>query len=160
LRDRIIYTGEPFDTAAMRGMRERQVRQLTTSGCFNAKLSPGGLVDIEYLVQGLQITHGHRSLDLRDSNTLNALETLCRMGVITSRQSAVLRSAYLLLRRTISALRVVRGHSGDLAVPADESDEFAFLAHRMGYESNPAKLRDDLVAASSSVESLSRELLP
>ena len=38
-------------------MRERQVRHLVTGGTFNAKYSPGGLVDIEYLIQGLQINH-------------------------------------------------------------------------------------------------------
>ena len=43
----------------MRAMRERQMRHLVTGGTFNLKYSPGGLVDIEYLVQGLQITHGH-----------------------------------------------------------------------------------------------------
>ena len=52
LRDRILYTGDPFDTVAMRAMREKQVRQLVKPGTFNAKLSPGGLVDTEYLVQG------------------------------------------------------------------------------------------------------------
>src|SRR5262249_36772977 len=40
LRDKLIYTGETFDVAAMRGMRERQTRQLVSVGTFNAKLSP------------------------------------------------------------------------------------------------------------------------
>ncbi len=56
LRDRLIYTGEPFDVAAMRAMREKQLRQLVQAGTINAKLSPGHLADTEYLVQGLQIT--------------------------------------------------------------------------------------------------------
>ena len=61
--------GEPFDVTAMRAMRERQVRHLVKGGTFNAKYSPGGLVDIEYLVQGLQITHGRDNPALRQTNT-------------------------------------------------------------------------------------------
>ena len=40
LRDRLIYSGEPFDVAAMRAMREKQLRQLVKAGTTNAKLSP------------------------------------------------------------------------------------------------------------------------
>ncbi|MCA9056402.1 MAG: glutamine synthetase adenylyltransferase, partial [Planctomycetaceae bacterium] len=38
LRDQLVYTGEPFDLASMRGMRERQIRELVQAGQFNAKL--------------------------------------------------------------------------------------------------------------------------
>jgi [glutamine synthetase] adenylyltransferase / [glutamine synthetase]-adenylyl-L-tyrosine phosphorylase len=58
VRDSLLYIGEPFDVTAMRAMRERQLHQLVAAGTFNAKLSPGALVDCEYLVQALQITHG------------------------------------------------------------------------------------------------------
>ncbi len=58
LRDIYAYESGSFDVTAMRAMRERQVRHLVTGGTFNAKFSPGGLVDIEYLIQGLQINHG------------------------------------------------------------------------------------------------------
>ena len=55
VRDEIVYTGAPFDVTAMRALREKQVNQLVEAGTFNAKLSPGGLVDIEYFVQAMQI---------------------------------------------------------------------------------------------------------
>ena len=42
----------------MRAMRERQVRQLVRGGSINAKLSEGGIVDLEYAVQALQLTFG------------------------------------------------------------------------------------------------------
>ena len=58
LRDSIIYIEDPLDLAAMRAMRERQIRQLVAGGTINAKFSSGGLVDLEYLVQSLQIIHG------------------------------------------------------------------------------------------------------
>ena len=57
-RDSIVYGGTPFDVAAMHGMRERQIRHWVTPGSIHAKLSPGGLVDVEYLIQALQMMHG------------------------------------------------------------------------------------------------------
>ena len=70
LRDKLVYTGGPFDVVAMRAMREKQLRQLVRAGTTNAKLSPGHLADTEYLVQGLQITYGHLDPALRSVNTL------------------------------------------------------------------------------------------
>lgn len=144
LRDDLIYTGEPFDVGAMRGMRQRQIRQLVTPGTFNAKLSPGGLVDAEYLVQGLQITHGARNARLRATNTLEAMSALAEAGVLTAEDYPRLRDAYLFLRRLIGALRIVRGNAKDLTIPPAESEEFAFLARRLDYGEGVARLRDDL----------------
>ena len=63
------FSGAAFDVAAMRAMRERQLRHLVTPGTINAKYSQGGLVDLEYIVQGLQITHGAADPALRVTNT-------------------------------------------------------------------------------------------
>src|SRR5690606_34928722 len=116
LRDRIIYTGDPFDTVAMRAMREKQVRQLVKPGTFNAKLSPGGLVDTEYLVQGLQITHGGSNASLRETNTLAAMAALDAAGLLNGEYER-LRAAYEFQRNLIDALRMVRGNARDLTVP-------------------------------------------
>jgi glutamate-ammonia-ligase adenylyltransferase len=142
LRDRLVYTGEPFDLAAMRGMRERQTTELVRAGTFNAKLSPGGLVDCEYFVQGLQITYGRDIPGLRETNTRFAMRALERAGIVEDRRP--LRDAYRFLRRVIDALRMVRGDARDLTVPPADSDEFEFLARRLGYESNVAQLQRDL----------------
>lgn len=159
LRDALLYTTEPFDVAAMRGMRERQIRQLVSGGSFNAKLSPGGLVDIEYLVQGLQITHGFRSPALRNTNTLAALLALAEHGKVSAEQYERLRAAYLFERRLITAMRIVRGHARDLAVPPVDSDECSFLARRLGYDDNVAELMLDIRQYSEQVREIGEELL-
>ena len=82
-RDEILYSGIRFDVAAMRAMREKQVRQLVTAGTINAKLSPGGLVDCEYLVQGLQISYGRYNPALPAPNTLDAVGVLKDLGIIS-----------------------------------------------------------------------------
>jgi glutamate-ammonia-ligase adenylyltransferase len=159
LRDELIYSGEPFDVAAMRGMRERQIRQLVAPGTFNAKLGPGGLVDTEYLVQGLQITHGRRDLALRSTNTLAAIDALAEAGILAPGDAEKLRAAYNFLRQLIGALRIVRGNAKDLAVPPADTEEYAFLARRLGYDENLSKLRNDLDRHVADVLELSQKLL-
>ncbi len=158
LRDRLIYSGEPFDVAAMRAMREKQLRQLVKAGTTNAKLSPGQLVDTEYLVQGLQITHGHLDPSLRAVNTLDALTALKDRGLVSGEDAAALREAYVFQRDLIDALRIVRGHARDLTVPAPDSEEFVFLARRLGYSSHANRLQEDIERNAERVRQLSRLL--
>jgi glutamate-ammonia-ligase adenylyltransferase len=159
LRDELIYTDEPFDVAAMRGMRERQIRQLVDPGTFNAKLSPGGLVDTEYLVQGLEITHGKRIPELRSTNTLQAIEALAKAHVLTADDAAKLSEAYNFHRQLIGALRIVRGNAKDLTVSGPETEEYAFLARRLGYDDEPGRLGNDLDRHVADVLELSQRLL-
>ncbi|MSR60177.1 MAG: glutamine synthetase adenylyltransferase [Planctomycetaceae bacterium] len=159
LRDALTYAGEPFDVPAMRGMRERQIRQLVQAGTFNAKLSRGGLVDTEYLVQGLQITHGDRLRALRSTNTLQAVAALAEAGILTPDDAGRLTEAYNFLRQLIGALRVVRGNAKDLTLPPNASDEFAYLARRLGYDDDLPRLRSDLNRHVNNVLELSEKLL-
>jgi len=151
MRDNCIYTGEPFDVTAMRGMRERQIRELVKPGTFNAKLSPGGLVDVEYLVQGLQITHGHTDVALRATPTRAALKALRHAGILSEPTYQQLREAYIFFRRLIDALRMVRGDARDLTVPPTDGEEFETLARRLNYE-DVADLHHDLMRHSQFVQ--------
>jgi glutamate-ammonia-ligase adenylyltransferase len=126
---------------------------------FNAKLSPGGLVDIEYLVQGLQITHGDRLPQLRLTNTLQAIEVLAATGILMRDDSGRLAEAYNFTRQLIGALRVVRGNAKDLTLPANATEEFAYLARRLGYEDDVTRLRSDLNRHVNCVLELSNKLL-
>jgi glutamate-ammonia-ligase adenylyltransferase len=159
LRDAFVYTGEPFDATAMRAMRERQVRHMVAGGTFNAKFSPGGLVDVEYLVQGLQITHGHDNPTLRLTNIHRAMAALAEVGILEEEDYVQLRKAHTFLRWLIDGLRMVRGNAKDLTVPPYESEGFAFLARRLRYGNDTQKLRDELTQYTSSVQELNTKLL-
>lgn len=159
LRDEFVYSPTPFDVAAMRAMRERQLRHLVTPGAINAKFSPGALVDVEYTVQGLQMMHGHAHPAVRLTNTQAAIRALAEAGVLSVENAARLSEALLFLRELINALRVVRGNSKDLTVPPEESEEFAFLARRLGYGPEPARLRADLTHHLEWVRRLNARLL-
>ena len=159
LRDEYVYNGAPFDVTAMRAMRERQVRHLVTAGIFNAKYSPGALVDLEYLVQGLQITHGEANAALRLTNTRMAMAALAEAGILSEEDYTRLRKAHTFLRWLIDSLRVVRGNSKDVNLPLFDSEEFAFLARRLRYGSEINRLREDLIRYPMDVQELNLRYL-
>ncbi len=159
LRDAFIYHPRSFDLAAMRAMRERQLRHLVTPGTFNAKYSLGGLVDVEYTVQGLQMRHGATNPALRLTNTRAAITALATHGVVSAENALRLREAHLFLQQLINALRVVRGNSKDLTVPAEGTEEFAFLARRLAYGHDPGRLAAALNDHTAWVQRLAERLL-
>ena len=158
LRDSLVYCAKAFDVSAMRAMREKQVRQLVQPGTFNVKLSHGGLVDCEYLVQGLQMSHGHRNAALRATNTIEAIEALEADGILGAAECGQLRRAYVFQRNLIDALRMVRGDARDLTIPESDSEAFEFLARRVGYGDNSSRLRKELEEVSQHVVELGRLL--
>jgi glutamate-ammonia-ligase adenylyltransferase len=160
LRDQFIYNGEPFDITAMRAMRERQVHHLVTAGTFNAKYSPGGLADLEYLIQGLQITYGASDMSLRLTNTRLAMAALFKAGILSSQDYERLRKAHTFLRWLIDSIRVVRGNSKDVNIPPYNSDEFVYLARRLRYGSDIDRLLQDLSRYPLDVQELNQKLLP
>jgi glutamate-ammonia-ligase adenylyltransferase len=133
-RDRYVYSGAPWDLAAALDLRRQQLKQLVELGTVNVKHSAGGLVDIEYAVQYLQLLHGHKYQTLRTSNTMQALLALVERGIVGRSDGEQLRKAYLFIRMLIDGLRIVRGNAKDLVLPAPDSDEFIFLARRVGYQ--------------------------
>ncbi len=159
LRDEYVYNGAPFDVTAMRAMRERQVRHLVSAGKFNAKYSPGGLVDVEYLVQGLQITHGASKPAVRQTNIRQAMAALNRAGILSDEDYSKLHKAHTFLRWMIDAMRVVRGNAKDVTVPAYGSEEFAFLARRLRYGNDLERLREDLLRYQTDVQEINMRLL-
>ena len=116
-------------------------------------------MDVEYLVQGMQITHGHRDPALRQPNIRDAMHTLSELGILGEDDYTNLRRAHTFLRWLIDALRVVRGNARDLTVPAPDSEEFAFLARRLRYDGDTARLREELERYTASVQEQSARLL-
>ena len=142
----------------MRAIRERQLRQLVSPGVFNAKLSSGGLVDCEYIVQALQITHGHTHPELRSPSTMMSIDGLRAADLLSQQDHQWLSESYVFLRRLIDALRMVRGDARDLTVPAAGTDEFDYLARRLGYEERAEQLLEDMEKTALRVSQLARLL--
>ncbi len=132
-RDLYVYSGKPWDIPTALDLRRQQLKQLVERETVNLKYSPGGIVDIEYAIQYLQIMHGHQLPVLQTPNTMQALAALVDCGIIPPQDGENLRKAYLLIRMLIDGLRMVRGNAKDRVLPPTDSDEFIFLARRVGY---------------------------
>jgi len=99
----------------------------------NLKRGPGGLADVEFLVQLFQIKHGRDRPTLRRPNTWQALEALGSCGLLSEDEQTTLAAAYDFLLRVQSRLRIV--HNRTLDELPESSEEIDKLARRLGYES-------------------------
>jgi len=106
---------------------------------FNIKTGRGGLVDIEFLVQMLQLRYGQRFPALRQRATLPALHALHACGVLPVDDFHTLTQGYRFLRELENRLRIEH----DQPVEALESggEQLTALARRLGYEGENAAAR-------------------
>jgi glutamate-ammonia-ligase adenylyltransferase len=95
------------------------------------KTGPGGLMDVEFVVQALQLRHGHAQPQLRTAHTLAALNRLAAIGAVDEEASCQLRCGYQFLNRIESVLRRINNTSVS-QIPVDEREQ-SFLAKRMGF---------------------------
>ena len=132
-RDSFTYGGQPWDWQDALHLRQRQMKELVKPGDVNVKYSAGGIIDIEYAVQYLQLLNGKEHPEIRVPTTLEALSHLRRLQIVRESDYRLLHSSYLFLRNVIDALRIVRGDASDLVLPDESTEEFKSLARRMGY---------------------------
>ncbi|MBI3796872.1 MAG: bifunctional [glutamate--ammonia ligase]-adenylyl-L-tyrosine phosphorylase/[glutamate--ammonia-ligase] adenylyltransferase [Deltaproteobacteria bacterium] len=139
----IVYAEEIDATgvAEIDRLRGRMEQELAREGRgrFNIKTGRGGLVDIEFLVQMLQLRYGRRYPALRQRATLAALEAVHACGVLPVDDFHLLRDGYRFLRTLENRLRIER----DQPVEAleSESEHLTSLARRLGYEGDDAATR-------------------
>jgi glutamate-ammonia-ligase adenylyltransferase len=104
------------------------------------KLGPGGLRDVEFAVQLLQLVHGRTDDRLRSPNTLEALEALSTHGYVGRDDAAELDRAYRFLRTVEHRLqlhRLRRTH-----VMPQDGRELRRLGRSMGFRSDPVEELD------------------
>lgn len=99
---------------------------------FHLKLGPGGLVDVEFLVQLLQLRHGGRDASLRVTSTRRAIAALADAGVIGGTEARDLTAAYEFCSHVRNRLYLQAGRATD-SLPRDPADERR-LALSLGYE--------------------------
>jgi len=116
-------------------LRMRMERELARENetHFNLKKGRGGLVDIEFLTQMLQLTHGHRRPKLRRRETLGALQVLLGAKILKQAEYRLLSEGYRFLRRLDHRLRLERDQSID-AFEA-EPGRLESIAQALGYGS-------------------------
>ena len=102
----------------------------------HVKLGRGGLSDVEWLVQSLQLRHAHEVEDLRVTGTLPALRALARHELLSASEAALLEEAWLMATRVRASLVLWTGKASDV-LPTNARDLGA-LAHLGGGDDDGA----------------------
>ncbi|HWR72437.1 MAG TPA: bifunctional [glutamate--ammonia ligase]-adenylyl-L-tyrosine phosphorylase/[glutamate--ammonia-ligase] adenylyltransferase, partial [Nitrospirota bacterium] len=119
---------------AVLAMRKRMEEELGKEDAsrYNIKQGYGGLVDIEFLAQYLQLVHGKERRWVRVPGAYNALRALRKEGLLALPEYRILVQAYLFIRMLESRMRIVTNQStNDLS---RDPKKLRPLARRLGYE--------------------------
>ena len=144
--EEVRYPADGIDAATAKEIRRIKARmeaERLPRGAdpgLHTKLGRGGLSDVEWTVQLLQLRHAGRLDDLRTPSTIPALRAARGHGLLTDEQYDVLTEAWRLAMRVRNAVVLARGKASD-ALPVDPRS-LAAVARAMGY---PAGHAQDLV---------------
>jgi glutamate-ammonia-ligase adenylyltransferase len=137
LIDPLRYRADGLADEAVREIRRLKARMESerlprgADPKLHAKLGPGGLSDVEWTVQLLQLRHGAAEPGLRTTRTREALAAARAAGLITDEDAAILDEAWVLATRVRNAVMLVRGRAAD-TFPT-EPRELAAVGRYLGY---------------------------
>ncbi|WP_328376690.1 bifunctional [glutamine synthetase] adenylyltransferase/[glutamine synthetase]-adenylyl-L-tyrosine phosphorylase [Streptomyces sp. NBC_01020] len=138
LVDPLRYPVEGLGDDAVREIRRLKARMESermprgADPTLHAKLGRGGLSDVEWTVQLLQMQHGWEVPGLRTTRTRTALSAAHAADLISTEDAQTLDEAWVLASRVRNAVMLVRGRAGD-TFPSD-GRELAAMARYLGYE--------------------------
>ncbi|MFD4527120.1 bifunctional [glutamine synthetase] adenylyltransferase/[glutamine synthetase]-adenylyl-L-tyrosine phosphorylase [Streptomyces sp. NPDC058470] len=139
LIDPLRYPAEGLGDDAVRDIRRLKARMESermprgADPTLHTKLGRGGLSDVEWTVQLMQLRHGWAEPGLRTTRTREALAAACAAGLLVGEDAAVLDEAWVLATRVRNAVMLVRGRAGD-TFPSD-GRELAAVGRYLGYGS-------------------------
>lgn len=123
---------------------------------WNVKLGEGGIREIEFVVQALQLIHGARHAFLQEPSTLKTLQSLHDLNLLPSNEIVALDHAYRFLRRVEHRLQI-EAEQQTHTVPQDP-DALRDLAASLGY-SDPAEFVADLHTQTKNVREIFQRVI-
>jgi glutamate-ammonia-ligase adenylyltransferase len=125
------------DLRSLRGLKARAESEVQRSGAADreVKRGPGGIRDIEFAVQTLQLVHGRSDPELRSPTTLTALAEMGEAGYVARDDAERLAGAYRFLRKVEHALQI-EDERQIHTLPA-ERDHRRRIARVLGYRGSP-----------------------
>ncbi|MGW0588238.1 bifunctional [glutamine synthetase] adenylyltransferase/[glutamine synthetase]-adenylyl-L-tyrosine phosphorylase [Streptosporangium sp. NPDC002607] len=137
LADPLRYPPEGISEAAVLEIRRLKARMEAerlprgTDPALHTKLGPGGLSDVEWVAQLIQLRHAGRLPALRTTRTLEALGAAVAEGLLAEADEAMLAEAWRFASRIRDAIVVVRGRASD-TIPVDVRERM-LIARALGY---------------------------
>ncbi len=104
----------------------------------NVKTGYGGIRDVEFTVQRLQLAYGGQRPSLRTGNTLTALERLRQADLLPAQAARELAEDYAFLRNLEHRLQLLHGFQTQTLPPPSDTAERGRIARRMGYPDREA----------------------
>ena len=136
--DAVRYPADGLDRQQVHEIRKLKARMEVeriprgSDPLRNTKLGPGGLSDVEWAVQLLQLEHGARLPELRTTSTLGALGAAEAAELASTEDAAALRDAWTMASRIRNAILLLRGRASD-TIPTNPREASA-VAQLLGYE--------------------------
>lgn len=147
--DPLRYPAAGMSEAAVREIRRIKARvesERLPRGVLpkeHLKLGPGGIADVEWTVQLLQLCHGHEVPDLRTTRTLAALRAAVAAELLDAEDGEQLTEAWNTCSEVRNAVMLWRNRASDV-MPSSVADRYA-VGQLMGYEpDNTGQLEDDV----------------
>ncbi|MCR4317532.1 MAG: bifunctional [glutamate--ammonia ligase]-adenylyl-L-tyrosine phosphorylase/[glutamate--ammonia-ligase] adenylyltransferase [Planctomycetes bacterium] len=128
-----LTLGEIQEIKSLKLRMERQSERESPNS-FEFKAGTGGIRDIEYVVQFLQLFLGGKTPEIRSRSTLEGLGKLCALGFVSEEEARILGESYRFLRKAEHRVMLVHLHKAH-HMPKDRTEQIA-LARRMGYRQN------------------------
>ncbi|URN00258.1 bifunctional [glutamine synthetase] adenylyltransferase/[glutamine synthetase]-adenylyl-L-tyrosine phosphorylase [Actinomadura madurae] len=147
LIDPVRWPEDGIDDDAVRQIRRLKARMESerlprgVERRLHIKLGPGGLADVEWVAQLLQLRHAHDVPGLRTTRTLDALDAAVGAGLLDAGDAAVLEDAWCLATRIRGSIMLVRGRASDL-LPTDHHRERSAVTRVLGYPGTGDLLED------------------
>jgi [glutamine synthetase] adenylyltransferase / [glutamine synthetase]-adenylyl-L-tyrosine phosphorylase len=134
-----------------REMREKLAAQFPGRNRWQLKFAPGGLVDLEFIAQTLQLREAHRAHEILDTNTISGLQRLAKIGALDEADAQILIGAAKLQHALTHVLRIAL--DGTLE-PATATPGLKALLARAGGAKDFEELEGKLTEAQTRVRAV------
>lgn len=122
----------------------------------NIKLTSGGIRDIEFSIQAMQLLNGGKEKDLRSGNSLLTIESLSQKNILTNSEAANFNEAYIFYRRIEHYLQLMNDQQTH-SIPA-EGELIGKLAHFLGLK-DPGSFKKYLADTKKKVHKIYAEII-
>jgi glutamate-ammonia-ligase adenylyltransferase len=156
IEDALAAPRDPETTRADAvAMRARMIKDLRPHGPWDVKLRTGGMIEVEFIAQVLQLIHIHAPGFRRDQSAIVALRRLAEAGLLPREDADTLIAADLLWRTIQSILRLTVGQTDSATLPPASAEPLLQATAKAGV---PAVDTTDLLRKSDDVAHQVRQL--
>lgn len=142
-------------SSSIKRMREKAMQVVGGKDAGDVKTGIGGIRDVEFLVQGLQLLHQKDLPEIFEGNTILAIKTLRKIGALEPALASTLKKDYTFLRRVEHFLQILEDRQTH-KLPSDKSELTALARRLLGPASNADTLLSMLNECRQRIERICR----